>query len=70
MNTISQYWHVGYSDALCFAWHCHGGGGEGSYFKGKTVLHYLIPLRLHGSKIGVCVPTEIVCKLSMLTPIS
>ena len=26
-------------------------------------------VRLHGGKIGVCVPTEIVCKLSMLTPI-
>lgn len=24
-------------------------------------------IRLHGSKIGVCIPTEIVCKLSVLT---
>ena len=26
-------------------------------------------LRLHGSKIGVCVLNEIVCKLSILNPI-
>ena len=27
-------------------------------------------LRLHGSKIGVCAPAKIVCKLSMLNPIT
>ena len=30
----------------------------------------LCTLRLHGSKIGVCVPTEIMCNLSMLTSIN
>ena len=29
---------------------------------------FSLPVRLHRSKIGVYVPTEIVCKLSMLTP--